>query len=341
MVFRTSLTVVGLLCCFNTACSESIVTPAEHTDVPEDVEPSPTIQPFDEHGACKVYDKARRVSTLPPELNELSGLAVSRRHCDVAWGHNDSGDGPTVYAVRISTGELLSVVELEGISAYDWEDMALGACGDSWCLYLADIGDNLGNRASIQIQRIEEPDPFVAPKQRVTPATMDAVYDKGAHDAEALFVVGEHIYILSKAGGESLLFSAPFEVGEGKTFVWQQTLSWREKGARSGFMATGADYAENPPRLLVRAYFQLIEFVGEQGDDVTTLFGRRARIVPTGMELQSEAVAYGPGGYIHSPESTQAPLWSVTCAGFDVADCCSEADAARGWECSGTTRVSE
>ena len=38
------------------------------------------------------------LAVLPDELSESSGLAVSRAQPGVLWSHNDSGDGPNVYA---------------------------------------------------------------------------------------------------------------------------------------------------------------------------------------------------------------------------------------------------
>ena len=89
--------------------------------------------------------------TLPPILAESSGLAVSRTQPGVYWSHNDSGDGPNLYAIDAS-GRLLATFQIGGAEARDWEDMASGPCiGDlapagaaapPVCLYLADIGDN-------------------------------------------------------------------------------------------------------------------------------------------------------------------------------------------------------
>ena len=36
-----------------------------------------------------------------PRLIESSGVAVSRAYPDVLWSHNDSGDGPYVYATDL------------------------------------------------------------------------------------------------------------------------------------------------------------------------------------------------------------------------------------------------
>ena len=65
-------------------------------------------------------------------IDEASGLVDSRQNPGVLWVHNDSGDGPSLYALTHS-GEHLGVWELEDGSARDWEDLAIGQC---WFLFL-------------------------------------------------------------------------------------------------------------------------------------------------------------------------------------------------------------
>ena len=91
------------------------------------------------------------LGVVPDELTESSGLAVSRTQPGVLWSHNDSGDGPNLYAIDPS-GRLLAVFPVANAAAVDWEDMSSGPCPASLlaraplegaaCLYLADSGDN-------------------------------------------------------------------------------------------------------------------------------------------------------------------------------------------------------
>lgn len=50
-----------------------------------------------------------------PRIKESSGLAASRKHPGVYWTHNDSDDGPYVYAVDSRTGRTVATVTLRGI----------------------------------------------------------------------------------------------------------------------------------------------------------------------------------------------------------------------------------
>ena len=91
------------------------------------------------------------VGAVPDELKESSGLAISRTQPGVLWSHNDSGDGPSLYAIDIS-GKLLGVFRVSGAMARDWEDISTWSVSrrmstpappeKSECLFIADTGDN-------------------------------------------------------------------------------------------------------------------------------------------------------------------------------------------------------
>lgn len=86
---------------------------------------------------------------------ELSGLAWSRANTDLLWTHNDSGDGPRVFAISAS-GAARGELSIQGATATDWEDIAIGPCGAASCLYIADIGDNALARGMVRIYEVDE-----------------------------------------------------------------------------------------------------------------------------------------------------------------------------------------
>src|SRR5215510_12090696 len=91
-------------------------------------------------------------------IKESSGIAASRRNAGIFWTHNDSGDGPFVYAFD-RQGKHRGVWQVTGANAIDWEDMAIGPGprrGRSY-LYLGDIGDNSKKRDQITVYRVAEP----------------------------------------------------------------------------------------------------------------------------------------------------------------------------------------
>lgn len=50
-----------------------------------------------------------------PRITESSGLAASRAHPGVYWTHNDSDDGPYVFAVDSRTGKTLATITMRGV----------------------------------------------------------------------------------------------------------------------------------------------------------------------------------------------------------------------------------
>src|ERR1044072_8869678 len=101
------------------------------------------------------YGPAATIATITDKsVSESSGLAASRLTPGAYWTHNDSGDGPFVYAFD-TRGDSLGVFRVAGAQARDWEDMAAGPGpeGGKSYLYLGDIGDNNSSRAEVVAYR--------------------------------------------------------------------------------------------------------------------------------------------------------------------------------------------
>ena len=113
--------------------------------------------------AAKVLEQ---VGVVPDELRESSGIAVSRTQPGVIWSHNDSGDGPTLYAIDMS-GTLLARIAVSNAMARDWEEIAAGPCpmaatvsagqAQASCRFVADTGDNDQVRREVSIYVVVEP----------------------------------------------------------------------------------------------------------------------------------------------------------------------------------------
>jgi hypothetical protein len=152
---------------------------------------------------CRVSGSVLRLQDLP----EASGLAASRRMPGVFWSHNDSGD-PVVFALT-STGAVRDRVRVTGANVDDWEDIAVGACPQGSCLYIADIGDNAARRRSITVYRVAEPAAGATQTERAE--TMRATYPDGPQDAETLLVLPSgHLLIVTKGEtGAVALYRSP------------------------------------------------------------------------------------------------------------------------------------
>jgi hypothetical protein len=82
------------------------------------------------------------------------------------------------------------------VRAIDWEDVSAAPCDTGDCLYVADIGDNGLARRAVTIVRV--PEPALADRDAAPPAVFTATYADGPHNAEALFVVGADLYVVTR-----------------------------------------------------------------------------------------------------------------------------------------------
>lgn len=157
--------------------------------------------------SCQGATHVARLGALP----EGSALATSRRTPNLFWSINDSHD-PTLYAVS-TAGEIVGRVHAADPDAVDWEAIAAAPCEGGSCLFIGDIGDNERARPTIRIVRVPEPLPTEASTRPA--AVMQASYPEGPQDAEALFVAGDSLFIVTKGeAGPVRLYKVPaFTVG--------------------------------------------------------------------------------------------------------------------------------
>ena len=162
---------------------------------------------------CRV---SREIVQLP-DMREASGVAASRRTPGVFWALNDSGD-PMIFVLD-QQGAIKGRVRVTGASVDDWEDVAVGPCPQGSCVYLADIGDNNGNRKTISLYRVAEPAPDDAATGPVD--VFHAEYPDGPHDAESLFVTREpEVFLITKGDpGHVALYAFPRPLASGRTLL--------------------------------------------------------------------------------------------------------------------------
>jgi hypothetical protein len=148
------------------------------------------LAPAETAGPCAVVGR-----TAPlPEIPEASGLAIGRRNPGVIWSHNDSGNAAVLFALD-TTGQLRGRVRVP-VRTRDWEDLSAARCATGDCLYIADIGDNSLARRRIQIYRVPEPAP--GDEATAEPEVFHGVYADGPHNAEAMFVIGADMFIVTR-----------------------------------------------------------------------------------------------------------------------------------------------
>ncbi|MGW5402116.1 WD40 repeat domain-containing protein [Streptomyces sp. NPDC003952] len=169
-----------------------------------------------------------------PRIKESSGLAASRIHPGVYWTHNDSDDGPYVYAVDSATGKTVARITLTGIGKpRDIEGISLGPDGR---LYVGDIGDNLGGSWDhVWIYRFPEPKTLGDATLKAEQFTVK--YADGPRNAEALMVhpVTGRVYIASKDEKAGGLYEGPEALSTSGTNTFRRIgdVPWVTDGAFS------------------------------------------------------------------------------------------------------------
>ncbi|MER6203445.1 WD40 repeat domain-containing protein [Streptomyces sp. NPDC001586] len=217
-----------------------------------------------------------------PRIKESSGLAASRIHPGVYWTHNDSDDGPYVYAVDSATGRTVARVTLTGIGKpRDVEAISLGPDGQ---LYVGDIGDNRnGTWDHVWIYRFPEPKQLGDVTVKATQFTVR--YADGARNAEALMVhpVTGRVYIASKDESKGGLYEGPAELSADGSNVFRRVadVPWVTDGA----------FSPDGNRLTLRGYFWARTYPWKDGRPE----GEGER-VDAPWQGQAESVTYAPDG---------------------------------------------
>ncbi|HEY6877099.1 MAG TPA: hypothetical protein VI299_03730 [Polyangiales bacterium] len=152
---------------------------------------------------CPTIEQQVEARLESDELDEVSGMVASRDQPGLFWVHNDSGDEARIFAVG-RDGALRAEVTLEGVDARDFEDISLFAReGAPDLLYVADTGNNLKQRKTVQLHLLEEPN---VPRDNALRKlsrkvqTVEITYEDGTHDVEAMFVDARgDVYMITKA----------------------------------------------------------------------------------------------------------------------------------------------
>lgn len=125
-----------------------------------------------------------------PPLMESSGAVRSRAHPGRFWSINDS-ENPATLFLADTTGRVAGFVRVPGVADTDWEAVSAGPCGQIWCVFIGDIGDNREIRRTVTIFRLPEPTPGQLQAMAVPPPESLVIrYPDGPRDAEALVVTG-------------------------------------------------------------------------------------------------------------------------------------------------------
>jgi len=152
-------------------------------------------------------------------VDESSGLAVSRLHTDVVYTHNDKGGLNRLFAIDVTTGTVVATITINNVTNYDWEDLAYGPCagdcdefgicrGSSYCIYISETGDHGGSGSLNNIYMIREPKVM----QDTSVDVVDTLKFRWTEeDCETLMIApNSQLYVVSKVkGGRAMIAQLP------------------------------------------------------------------------------------------------------------------------------------
>ena len=263
-------------------------------------------------------------------IKESSGIAASRRNAGIFWTHNDSGDGPFIYAFD-RQGKNRGVWRVRGAKAVDWEDMAIGPGprrGRSY-LYLGDIGDNSKKRGQITVYRVAEPQ--VNPKDSSSTAqnpldteAADVIrlkYPDGKYDAETLLIhpfTGD-LYVITKVmGAPARVYKLRAPAPKSGVSTLSYVGELRFPNQFLGFI-TGGDISPDGRRVVICDYLGACELIlpGKRGVAFDEIWKQSPLPVDIGgfpgVRRQGEAICYRADGLaiLATSEGLPCPLIEV------------------------------
>lgn len=265
-----------------------------------------------ETGAAQLSAPILDAVITDSSLDEISGIATSRRSDGVYWAHNDAPRPAELIALD-TNGKRRATVRINGVRAIDWEDIASYTLdGKSWLL-IGDIGDNAGVRKEYEILAIEEPALGAQPIELIVePAwRLRFRYADGAHNVEAMAVdvAAREILLLGKRPPNPGLYSLPLGPADGATLVARklrdvdaipapdgQALAARFPAARMGGSVTGMDIDAQARRAIVLTYRDIWLFTRSAGQSWTDAFGGTPQRFPLPPLAAAEAIGFDRSG---------------------------------------------
>jgi hypothetical protein len=271
------------------------------------------------------YDPPKTIGTIKSgDVTESSGIAASRCQSGVLWTHNDSDEGPFIYAIKPS-GESLGTWKVQGSENKDWEDIAAYKDKSGKCfLYIGDIGDNEGQFFEHTIYRITEPIVTDAESRsnRKNPLTTDAAevmkykYPDARQNAETLIVqpTTGSIYILTKrVVGPSGVYRVKPDFGSPETQKAQVVAEVSVPNIPNGLL-TGGDVSPDGSRVILCDYAQGYEYtLPKSASNFDEIWAQKPEIVNLGERRQGEAVCYSVDGtsLFATSEGERSPVIEV------------------------------
>lgn len=257
------------------------------------------------------------------KIQEVSGIAESRRQKDILWMINDSGDDPMLYAVSFD-GRLLTSVMVIGAQNVDWEDLASFDYEGRPYLLIADAGNNTVERSTFALYIVEEPMPGVATVD--TAWTITFAFQDGAQDCEAVAVDAEarKILLVSKRDVPSTLYELSLKpadasiqtavrLGRVTTVVQPKPEEIKDSLDRHHAQLTSLDLAPDGSAAALLTYRRLYLYRIAEGAPWSAVFQSEPLVFEFPQLRQAESVCFSRDGHtlFITSEKKRAPILKI------------------------------
>lgn len=270
------------------------------------------------------YEKPIVVGNLKSdEITESSGLVASKCQTDVIWTHNDSGDGPYIFAIS-EKGKDLGTWKVSGATNKDWEDISERREPDGKCyLYIGEIGNNELEREELAVYKVLEPtvNDLTKNSTRNEPLETEPAfvlrfkYPDSRQNAETLLVhpITGEIYVLSKSMDEpSGVYKLRPEFGESVQIA--SLISKVTVPAVPNGLLTGGDISGDGRHVALCDYFYGYEItLPESANSFDEIWTQKPLRLDIGKRNVGEAIAYSQDGnsVFSTSEDRNAPIYRV------------------------------
>lgn len=232
------------------------------------------------------------VAPLQDSLIETSGLLLIDNKLIT---HNDSGGEKALYEIDTVSGGISRKVIIENAPNVDWEDV----CHDDTYIYIADFGNNSGNRTNLRVYRVLISDYLNTSNDSISADTIFFDYADQTdftatsfstnYDAEAIISWNDSLYIFTKNWGNmwTNIYALPKTPG---TYSLQKIDSINAEG-----LITGASFNAFSNSIMLSGYAFTYPFVIEISGFTTSQFSvatvERTQIqLPSGYSYQLEGI---------------------------------------------------
>ena len=229
------------------------------------------------------------ICTLPEIISETSGLVYINGKL---LTHNDSGGEPALYEIDTTNGNITGKIIISNAVNTDWEDM----CSDSNYIYIADIGNNYGDRTDLRIYKVAIDS--VLQKDTISADIINFEYADQTdftpnqyhtnYDAEAIISYNDSLYIFTKNWENKWtnIYSLPKQPGnysiDKKDSINAQGLITGSTINNNKIVLTG--YTFTYPFII-----EIKEFAGKKFSEGQII--RNAIQIPSSFTFQIEAIA--------------------------------------------------